>query len=251
MKYNKEALIVIDYQRWFADKSLNELYVEWGEKLAPIINELMAETKSKWWIIIASRDMHREGNISFAQNFVWKEPITEIPQWKQPDQKNFISLEEIQNWTEEKNWLTPSAGFSVAELKAYSDTLPNKTMIMWPKHCVVNTPWSEYQTWLDTSLIDIEIAKWYKQDEHPYSAAPGIEIWGKQNLEKILESHDVKKVRWVWLAEDYCVKDTLIDTAKSWKFIVELIRKATKAVNPADEVSYLSQLRQAGVKIID
>ncbi len=247
MTTNREATIVVDYQNWFADKKTNELYVQWGETIAPIINQLMRETKSKGWIVIATKDMHRIWNISFANNFIWKKPITEV--WPN-DSRAFITLEEVINWTEERNWLNPSAWFTVAELKAYLETCW-WSAIMWPNHCVVNTEWNEYHKNLDTNLIDIEVYKWYENNEHPYSWFPWIEIWTKRNLAEILEKEKIKLVKVVWLASDYCVKDTALDLAKTWKYLVELMKNATKSVSPETEVIALEQMREAGVKVID
>ena len=220
--------------------------------LSPIINEIVWETKSKWWIIIATKDMHREWNVSFAQNFIWKEPITEaLKKWEKPSSRNFITLDEVQNWTENNNQLNTSAEFSVNELKTYLKTLENNTLVLWPKHCVVNTPWSDYHEDLDTNLIDIEVFKWYKNSEHPYSAAPWIEIWTKRSLIDVLKDEKVKVANIVWLAEEFCVWDTAKDIFKELGILVNLIRKATKAVNPSDQVEYLEKMRKEGVTIID
>lgn len=248
----KEATIIVDYQKWFADKKVNELYVNGWELIAPYINEVVRDTKSNWWIIIASKDMHRVWNVSFAQNFKWKVSLTEaLKVWKQPWSENFITLKEVLNWTEENNWLESTAWFTVAELKAYLYTQENQTMALWPSHCVVNTPWSEYQDWLDTTLIDIEIIKWYKNAEHPYSAFPWIELWTTRWMIDILDEECIKKVKVVWLAADWCAWDTAIDIAKIWRFVVEFIKKATKAVTPSDEVEYLKKMRNVGVVIVE
>ena len=247
MKNIREAVMVVDYQNWFAKKETNELYVNWWESIAPIINKIMKSVKNNWWIIVASKDMHRNWNISFAQNFKWKVSITEV--W--PDNpKAYITSEEIKNWTEEKNGLNPSAWFTVLELKEYIDITWWKAF-MWPNHCVVNSEGSEYYKELNTDLIDIEVAKWYTNFEHPYSAVPWIEIWNKRSLIEIFEDEKVDKIKVVWLASDWCVKDTALDLIKSNKFEIELILEATKAVNPTTEASAIKQMKKAGIKIID
>lgn len=247
---NKEALIVVDYQKWFSDKEVDELYVEWGETIAPIINDVIRETKSKWWIIIATKDMHREWNVSFAQNFIWKFPITEsLKKWEEPVPQNFITLEEVQNWTDENNWLNDSSWFTVEELKAYLFSLPEKYIALWPNHCVVNTTWSEYDKGLDTNSIDLEIYKWYKNSEHPYSAAPWIEVWTTRWLIQVLKDEAIKKVKLVWLAEEWCVWDTGKDIFNDLWIDVELIRKATKAVLPENQVEYLKEMRKNWITI--
>jgi nicotinamidase-related amidase len=243
----KQATMVVDYQNWFADEETNELYVNGGESIAPIINEIMQETKREWGIVIASKDMHRDWNISFAENFKWKVSITEF--WPD-DPRAYITLKEIENWTEENNWLEDTAWFTVEELKVYVEIMWWK-VFMWPKHCWVNTKWNDYYKDLDTDLIDIEVYKWYEQNTHPYTAYPGIEVWTKRDLEQVLVDEKVDSIKVVWLATDWCVKDTAIDLAKAWKFVVELILKATKPVNPATQITALEQMREAWVKIIE
>lgn len=59
-----DALIVVDYQRSFG-KPGESLYVQEGETLSPIINQLMQETKSRSGIVIATRDWHPEKTVHF------------------------------------------------------------------------------------------------------------------------------------------------------------------------------------------
>ena len=247
-----KAALIVDYQKAFATKKVKELYVNGWEILAPIINEVVRDVKSKWWIILSSRDIHRSWNISFAQNFKWKVPITEsIRNWLQPWPQNFITLTEIKNWTEQNNWLEDTAWFTVYELKAYLSTLENQTMALWPVHCVANTSWAEYQEWLDTSQIDIELIKWYNNAEHPYSAFPWIEIWTTRDMLEVLKEKKVKKIKLTWLAADWCVLKSAIDIVWIWWIIVEFIKKATKAVSPENEIEYLGKMREAWVIIIE
>ncbi|MDD2870407.1 MAG: isochorismatase family protein [Candidatus Gracilibacteria bacterium] len=248
----KEAVIIVDYQKGFADKQVNELYVNGGETLAPIINEVTREVKSKGGIILASKDMHRLGNVSFAQNFKGKVALTDaLKAGKTPGPENFITLSEVEHWTEESNGLEDSAGFTVSELKAYLSTQKNYTMALWPAHCVVNTPGSEYQDGLDKSLIDIEIIKGYQNNTHPYSAYPGIELGTKREVIDVLDEEGIIKVKVTGLAADWCAGDTAIDIAKVGRFVVEFIKKASKAVTPADEVEYLMNMRNSGVIIVE
>ncbi len=243
----KEAVIVVDYQNWFAQEKTKELYVNWWESIAPIINQTMESVKNNWWIVIASKDMHRNWNISFAQNFKWKISITEV--W--PDNpKAYITSEEIKNWTENNNGLNSSAWFSIVELKYYVEKSWWK-VFMWPKHCVVNSEWSEYYKELNANLIDIEVAKWYTNFEHPYSATPWIEIWNKRTLIQILEEEEVKKIKVVWLATDWCVKDTALDIIKSKQFEVELILKATAWVTPEWTKEAIKIMQENWIKIIN
>lgn len=80
----KEAVIVVDYQNDFGNKN-GSLYVSWGELLAPRINEIMKETKARWWIIITSQDWHPKNHISFASRF--QVPEYSLLEWerKWPD----------------------------------------------------------------------------------------------------------------------------------------------------------------------
>lgn len=67
MKAN-EALVIVDYQNDFGNPN-GALYVREWELLAPYINEMIAQVRSRAWVIISTQDWHPRGHISFASRF--------------------------------------------------------------------------------------------------------------------------------------------------------------------------------------
>lgn len=125
---------------------------------------------------------------------------------------------------------------------------------MWPNHCVINTPWVEYMDNLDVNQIDIEVKKWFKENEDSYSAFGWLEFKNdlpKKNLLQILQENQVKVLKIVWLATDYCVKATVIDALKI-NFEVKVIKDAIKAVNinPDDEKNALDEMVKNGAVLV-
>lgn len=243
-----QAVIVVDYQNDFANPEKWSLYVRWWEKIAPAINQTMREVKSRWWIVLASKELHPAWHISFASNFLWKESITEaFKRWENPGPKNFITKDEIKNWDEKNNWLSPNAWFSLKELKAYIET--NWDQALWPNHCEEWKFWSEYYKDLDTSLIDIEVKKWFKSNSHPYSAFWWYSLDEKLTTLEILKKAWVKILKIVWLATDYCDLATAIDWKENW-FDVEFLTWASAWVDPAWTIDALKRMRESWVIIL-
>lgn len=241
--WNNQWLIVVDYEHCFANPEINELYVQWGETLAPYIREVIQEIKQKGWKVIGTRDWHtRERLINFAGNFVGKKPLTEV--WPTPEA--FITPKEVQLWTPENNLIAPRATFTLEELqKAVTE---NGVQVLWPDHGVANTLGGEFYN-LDPKQFDAEVLKWTDLLES-YSWFGGKEKTTNRPLEEILRDFAVKWIVVVGLATDYCVKATALE-AKKLGYQVQLLLKWIAAVNPATEVEALKEMREAGIQILD
>lgn len=251
MRKTDEAVIVVDYQNDFANPETGSLYVNSWEKITKPINEIVSETKSKGWIILTSRELHPAGHISFASNYINKEPIVEaFKRGENPTEKNFITLKEVESWTKENNGIADKAEFSIEELKAYLSVQENQMDAVWPDHCVENTFWAEFYKDFDTSQIDIEIKKGFQANSHPYSAFGGRTLDETRTTLEIIQEYGVKLVKIVGLATDYCDIATAMD-AKKYGFNVEFIKKASAWVDPAGTIEALKQMRENGIKIID
>lgn len=229
------ALIVVDYQNSFIPENewgTWELWVEGGWFLAQRINELMKETRSAWGLIIGTRDWHPQWHMSFASNYQWKDPFTPV------------TYDETVNWIPEKLKLQNSAEFTVQDLE--TETWATWDQMLWPDHCVENTPWAEYHKDLDTSLIDHHIIKGYDATREMYSWF----FWKEDTpewkaLTEILINAGVKTAKLVGLATDYCVQSTAVDSVKNWfQSIIDSSAIRWVAVTPADTVSYLQALRE-------
>lgn len=70
-------------------------------------------------------------------------------------------------------------------------------------------------------------------------------------LAKVLYQRGITEVEVVGLALDYCVKSTAIDSRK-FGFTTRLLRKCTKAVDPACETDLLVSLKENwDIEVID
>lgn len=233
---NQEALIVVDYQNGFIpleEGGTGELWVEWGWNLAPIINTLMQETRQRWWIVIATRDWHPEGHMSFAANYKDRDPFTALT----------VANLEVS--------LTDRADFNNQDLK--NEFWADGMQILWPDHCIAGTKWAEYFKDLDQNLIDAHVIKWYDPTTEMYSWF----AWKQQRTDdKIIKMKSMLTDAWVGLvkvvalATDYCVNATALDALKEW-FKVEVLTKAIAGVSPEDSVKRLQELREQWVQIID
>lgn len=235
MTHTDNALIVVDYQNSFIPEvewGTWELWVEWGWLLAPRINELMREIKTAGWIIIATRDMHPKWHMSFASNYEWKNPF-ETVDWEQ-----------VVNNIPEKLELKDTADFTLEDLQV--EFWAKWSQMLWPNHCIENTPWAEYHKDLDTSLIDRHIIKGYDPTTEMYSWFFGKEDAPEEKtLTEILRELWVKTVRVIWLATDYCVQSTAVDAVKNWfETLIDKSAIAWVTVTPADTVAYLEALRE-------
>lgn len=231
------ALIVVDYQNSFVPENewwTWELWVEWGWLLSARINELMRETKQKWGLIIATRDWHPEWHISFASNYQWKDPF------------NTVDWEEAMNNIPQELQLEDTAGFNKTDLQ--SELWATGKQVLWPNHCVKNTPWADFHKDLNTSLIDRYIIKWYAPTTEMYSWFFGKEQReDKKNirLTDILKEAWVKTVTLVWLATDFCVQSTAVDAVKNWfKAIIDSSAVRWVAVTPENTIKFLETLRE-------
>lgn len=125
---------------------------------------------------------------------------------------------------------------------------------IWPKHCVENTYWAEYMDWLNVNDIDYEVKKWFRVEEDSYSAFGGYEFRWEFPLRKfqdLLVDCEVRILKIVWLATDYCVKSTVLDALEAW-FEVEVMNAWIRAVNinPIDETRAVEEMKTAWARFL-
>jgi nicotinamidase/pyrazinamidase len=124
--------------------------------------------------------------------------------------------------------------------------------ILWPVHCVQDTPGAELHPDLDRSRIAKVIHKGTDRDLDSYSGffdnghrkATGLGDW--------LKEQGVTDVYVCGLATDYCVKATALD-AVDLGFTTHLIRDASRGVNlhEGDVEKAIDEMRNRGVHITD
>ncbi|MCH8518364.1 isochorismatase family protein [Candidatus Gracilibacteria bacterium] len=241
-----EALIVVDYQNGFIPEhasGVNELPVEGGELLAPVINQLMRETRTRGGLVIATRDWHPRGHMSLARNYIGKNPF------------DTITYNEVTNAKKHTPRLGEEAEFSLEDLQVELGAGMGP-QVLWPDHCIADTPGAEYFRGLDTDLIDHHIIKGDDPKTEMYSGFFGREMRQDDTVVRvtdILRDAGVEVVKIVGLATDFCVQSTAVDAVKNG-FKTMIDKRAIAGVmvkSPEDTVAYLQKLRdEKGVEYI-
>jgi len=161
--------------------------------------------------------------------------------------KGVLTLKDIENWTEENNGLTSTAGFSIEELR---EVLASNwwEILLWPDHCVEGTRWADYYGLLNSSLIDQEVIKWRGTKDHPYTGFWGDNTQGESLIE-IIQWYGIEEVDVLWLATDYCVNDTVMDALK-FKLKTNLILAWSAWVYPVWTYNAIKEMEKAWANII-
>jgi nicotinamidase/pyrazinamidase len=124
--------------------------------------------------------------------------------------------------------------------------------VLWPVHCVQDTPGAELRGDLDRSRIT-EV--FHKGTDPAIDSYSGFFDNGKRKatgLAEWLRSRWVQQVYVMGLATDYCVRATAMD-ARSLGFDVWVVQDGCRAVEvkPGDGERALAELRGAGCAIVE
>jgi nicotinamidase/pyrazinamidase len=123
--------------------------------------------------------------------------------------------------------------------------------VMWPAHCVQETPGAAFHPALESGRI---------QQVFPKGTDPAIDSYsgfydnGKRKATGLgdwLRARGVDEVTVLGLATDYCVRATALD-AVGLGFAVTLVADGCRAVelSPGDGARAIEEMRAAGVKVI-
>jgi nicotinamidase/pyrazinamidase len=124
--------------------------------------------------------------------------------------------------------------------------------ILWPDHCVIDTPGAEFAPGLDTNGIHKIFLKGTDPAIDSYSAFFDNGHRKDTGLGSYLKEKAVENVYIVGLATDYCVKFTALD-AQELGFKTTVIKQGVRAVelNPGDCNKAFQDMSKKGVEIID
>jgi nicotinamidase/pyrazinamidase len=122
--------------------------------------------------------------------------------------------------------------------------------ILWPVHCVQNTPGAALVAGLDTRRVARIFHKGTDPTIDSYSTFFDNGHRQATGLGDYLREHGVRDVYLAGLATDYCVKYSALD-ARALAFATWVILDACRGVNlrPDDTAIALDQMRAAGVEI--
>ena len=125
--------------------------------------------------------------------------------------------------------------------------LHGKDQVLWPPHCVQNTPGSEIL--LDKKLFKAVIRKGMDPQYDSYS---GFQDDGgnKTEMDNILKKDRIKKVVVYGIATDYCVKATALDAVDAG-YTVVLIKNLCRGVAPDTSQKAIDQMKAKRVVVLD
>jgi len=229
MTPEKEAAIVVDYQNAFIPVNewwTGEVEVKWGWDISWRVNEETRRIKNASWLIITSVEEHKEWSVAFASSYVWKEPLTvPLNQDREPGSENFITLDEVK-----EKWevlLSPKAKFTIEELIIFLETAWDNQAV-WEDHCVKDTKSANFYEKFDTSLVDVEVVKWTKINEHPFSAFEWRTRDWKMTTLEVLKKEKIREISIFWLAIEFCDLETVMDAVKNWFKVNPKFRNETQ-----------------------
>ncbi|SEA78753.1 bifunctional nicotinamidase/pyrazinamidase [Paraburkholderia sartisoli] len=109
-------------------------------------------------------------------------------------------------------------------------TLPYGEQVLWPVHCVQNTPGAALHRDLDVPHARLVIRKGHHVDVDSYSAFLEADRTTPTGLAGYLRDTGVKRIYCCGLATDYCVAWSALD-ARAAGFDVAVIEDASRAID--------------------
>lgn len=219
-KFNP-ALLIIDLQEDFLPPT-GSLACKGGREIIPTILSLLDLEKYGWKAVIATKDWHPEGHISFASTN-HQAPYT-TKEFTSPDPKSDKKM----------------------------------TQVLWPDHCIQTTFGSAFPEEFaivfnkmveDQPVPTKLVKKGYLQDREYYSCF--MDVWKLHHTEceQFLRDNDITHVYTVGIAYDYCVVNSSIDAA-DLGFKTCVIKDATRAVDSGNDKKTEQTYKEHGVGII-
>lgn len=124
--------------------------------------------------------------------------------------------------------------------------LHQKDQVLWPPHCVQNTPGAEIL--LDNKLFKAVVRKGMDPQFDSYS---GFQDDGgkKTEMNKLLKKEKIKKVVLYGIATDYCVRATALHAAAAgYKVIV--IKSLCRGVAPDTSQKAIEEIKAKGIVVL-
>jgi len=123
--------------------------------------------------------------------------------------------------------------------------------LLWPVHCVRETPGAAFHEELDVDGIDEVFNKGVDVDLDSYSAIFDNGHRKSTGLDRYLQDRKVKDVYICGVATDYCIKFTTLDSCKLG-FQTHVVIDACRGVDlkEGDVDRAVEEMRQAGAEIV-
>lgn len=163
-------------------------------------------------------------------------------------QKRFELIVATQDW-HPRNHGSFAASHSAKKPGDWID-LNGLPQILWPVHCVQDTPGAAFVPSLDVSRVTKVFQKGTDPAIDSYSGFFDNGHRRSTGMGEWLKEQGVADLYVLGLATDYCVKFTALD-ARQLGFNVTLIEDACRGVNlkPTDSADAIEEMRRTGVKV--
>ncbi|KAI5965058.1 PNC1 [Candida theae] len=210
------ALVVVDLQEDFLPPN-GSLAIPDGRSIVQPIIELVTGTNlSQWSLVVATQDWHPANHTSFASQH-GVEPLAEL-EFRHPN------------------------------------TGEIKKQYVWPDHCVQGSAGAKLESNFAKAFAEIKgvptvnVKKGYLQDREYYSCFQ--DTWGlhQTEMKRTLVEHAIDEVVFVGLAFDYCVLNSAIDSADSFKTYV--VESLSKSVTPENDSKTKEIYKSSGVSVV-
>lgn len=130
--------------------------------------------------------------------------------------------------------------------------LSGQPQVMWPDHCVQETPDADFHPDLDTTRIDFVQRKGENALVDSYSAFRDNDKAALTGLAEWLKNKDVTELDIMGLATDYCVKFSALDAVDMLPGVkVRLIEDGCRGIDPEGVQNAMDAMRAASVEIVD
>lgn len=130
--------------------------------------------------------------------------------------------------------------------------LSGQPQVMWPDHCVQDTPDAEFHPDLDQSRIDFVQRKGENPAVDSYSAFRDNDRSALTGLSDYLRSKNVTELDLMGLATDYCVRFSALDAVDMLPGVkVRLIADGCRGIDPAGVKQAFDAMADAGIEIVD
>jgi nicotinamidase/pyrazinamidase len=127
--------------------------------------------------------------------------------------------------------------------------LDGQEQILWPNHCVQNSPGAQFSSHLKTSRIEAIFRKGTDPKVDSYSAFYDNDHKRRTGLAGYLKDRQALELYFCGLAADFCVYYSILDALEE-DFNCHLFLEATAAINKAQFENIQQALSQRGVRLI-
>jgi len=125
--------------------------------------------------------------------------------------------------------------------------LQGKDQVLWPPHCVQNTPGAEIL--LDKKLFKAVVRKGMDPRYDSYS---GFQDDGgkKTEMDKLLKKDKINKVVVYGIATDFCVRMTALDAAAAGYNVI-MIKNLSRGVAPDTSQRAIEEMKAKGIVVLE